>query len=145
MGEPIRSDSITWGENAEHPTYSDHHYVRCGHCGFVCNTDRDVVDRDGSRAGDGYSRYYTQLSVAVAIGDTTINVDSTTGFPTTGTAYIHATNGSGMMPFAYTGVSSTTFTGVTGVVKAFAIDDYVRYDTISTGCPMCGSLRYKEI
>lgn len=218
MSIRIPSDSVTTGENAEHPTYSDHAYVKCGNCGFICNTDRDLRGRDGSRAGDGYNRIYTQLASAVSVADTTITVDSASSFisPDTGSITVFAdpgqrwnkttvtsashglsdedliiisvttnyngtfkitdvgddtfsifktftaddatgtwikieratlwtADGDKAMTFKYTGTGATTFTGCTNVVGAFAIDDYVRQDSVTAGCPLCGTLRYEEI
>ena len=48
------------------------------------------------------------------------------------------------MTFKYTATGATTFTGCTSVVTAFAIDDYVKQDTVQ-GCAQCGCLRYEEI
>ena len=55
----------------------------------------------------GDSAQSTQLNGALAKTVTTITVDSTTGFPTTGTIVI------GTEQMTYTGVTATTFTGVT--------------------------------
>ena len=49
----------------------------------------------------------TLLDGAVLAGDTTLTVDSTTGFPSTGTLII------GTEQITYTGITSTTFTGCT--------------------------------
>ena len=64
--------------------------LHCPNCGFIAHGDRDPRDRDGSRAGDGYARQSTQLASAVSIDDTTITVDSTTGFTSPSTGSITA-------------------------------------------------------
>ena len=53
----------------------------------------------------------TILGAAVASGDTTITVASTSGFPTSGTAIIKGATA--YEHFNYTGTTATTFTGVT--------------------------------
>ena len=55
MGRKIPSDSVTTGRNAEYPSYDDHRYVKCKHCGFICHLDRDAKFPRGSKAGDGLS------------------------------------------------------------------------------------------
>ena len=148
---PIRSNAVKTGRNFDNTAYADDRYIRCKQCGFMCHLDRDMKAPDGSRVGDGVAQADTNLSKVVAIDDTTISVDSTTGFASSGSAYIYETNStevsSGdnkMMPFVYTGVTDTTFTGVTGVITAFAIDDVVRGEvTAKGGCPQCGSLNYE--
>lgn len=50
---------------------------------------------------------FTNTSSSVGITDTTINVDSTTGFPPTGTIQINSEQ------ITYTGITSTSFTGCT--------------------------------
>jgi hypothetical protein len=52
----------------------------------------------------------TTLAASVGTGDTTITVASTSGFPTSGTAVI---KGSAYEHFNYTGITPTSFTGVT--------------------------------
>ena len=54
---------------------------------------------------------YTSLSSTVASGDTTINVASTTGFPSTGT--INVRNATNYEYINYAGLTSTSFTGCT--------------------------------
>lgn len=55
---------------------------------------------------------------------TTINVDSTEGFDSSGTAYID--NGDGTFDsFTYTGITATSFTGVAGLSESHYNDDMV--------------------
>ena len=56
--------------------------------------------------------YGTTLSADVAVGDTTINVVSTTSFSASGTIEIDGDL------ISYTGVGATTFTGVSGITSA---------------------------
>ena len=42
--------------------------VRCRHCGFICDLERDVLLHDGSYAGLGIS-YGAQLSAGTSVGD----------------------------------------------------------------------------
>jgi hypothetical protein len=75
------------------------------------------------RSGNLSARYesnttpvYTQITSTVNQADTTINVSSTTGFPSVGTALIHGTTGSSSGVFEYfnyTGTTTTSFTGCT--------------------------------
>jgi len=146
---PVRSKAVHYGRNFDNTAYADDRYVRCRQCGFMCHLDRDL--RGSGREGDGVYRPDTLLNGAVSIGDTTITVDSTDGFPSSGSAYIYETNDTevssgdaAMMPFDYTGTTSTSFTGVTGVVTAFDDDSVVRGEvTANSGCPQCGALTYE--
>ncbi|OQX51539.1 hypothetical protein B5M47_00310 [candidate division CPR3 bacterium 4484_211] len=68
-----------------------------------------TVDASGSQVEldiDGGSNVSTLLNGAVSAGATSITVDSTTGFPSSGVAYIDGDK------FSYTGTTSTTFTGI---------------------------------
>jgi hypothetical protein len=94
--------------------------------------------------GEGNSQPYTTLYGAVLKGATTVIVDSTTGFPTSGYIYIYDTgypNGGKMNKVAYTGTTATRFTGCTGV-EAHADDMYVRGEVTCAGCPFCGTYMY---
>jgi hypothetical protein len=71
----------------------------------------------------------TQLSSSLAelesgSSTTTIHVDSTEGFDTTGTAYILNSDGT-YDTFTYTGITSTTFTGAGGYSTSHNINSYV--------------------
>jgi hypothetical protein len=52
----------------------------------------------------------TALTVAASIGDTSITVSSTTGFPTSGVLYLQGNTN--WMKITYTGTTATTFTGI---------------------------------
>jgi len=65
----------------------------------------------------------TQLTSDVAIGAITIDVLSTTGFLVSGSGYL--ASGGVYDKFDYTGVTGTSFTGVTGVGQAFAMGENV--------------------
>jgi len=67
----------------------------------------DGTDVNAYCAPSGSSAQSTQLNGALSKTATTVTVDSTTGFPTSGTILI------GSEQMTYTGVTSTTFTGVT--------------------------------
>jgi len=78
------------------------------------NTNSEAFLRSGNLAG----RYETStipmstvLTASAAASDTTINVASTTGFPSSGTLLIR--NQSAYEYVNYTGTTSTTFTGLT--------------------------------
>ena len=91
--------------------------------GSVANGDvTDGISRAGIHAPgviDGNKANQTTASTTIAAGSngatlpqSTINVASTTGFPSSGT--ISLLTGTGMQVVTYTGVTSTTFTGCTG-------------------------------
>jgi hypothetical protein len=61
---------------------------------------------------------YTELAIATTLGATTITVDDTTGFSSSGTAYLNND------AFTYTGKTATTFTGCVGILVQ-AIDTRV--------------------
>ena len=68
-----------------------------------------IIDLDTTNARFGISggdNLSTLLNGAVSAGVTSITVDSTTGFPSVGVAYI------GLDKFTYTGTTATTFTGI---------------------------------
>ena len=51
--EQVRNKAVTTGRNAQVGPFSEKKFVRCGHCGFVCNMDRDIKYREGSKSGWG--------------------------------------------------------------------------------------------
>lgn len=65
----------------------------------------------------------TRLTGAVNVGATIVNVASTAGFPTSGTVFIHDAVEHNLFnfpeSFSYTGLTSTSFTGVTGIAYNF--------------------------
>lgn len=144
----IRSDRVGHGINKDISTWRDDHYVRCARCGFVCHRDRDIRGHEGDRTGWGQTIPSTALASAVAIGDTTITVDSDDGFPSSGYIYIYADGHT--MKFAYESVASDVFTGDTDdtvngtATRAFDEDDVVYGDAIIKGCPQCGTLLYDK-
>jgi uncharacterized C2H2 Zn-finger protein len=147
MGEPIRSDTIKYGANAENVKYADNRYVRCSRCGYICHSDRDHSEPLGSHAGWGTVQPNTTLNGTVSVGATTINVVSTTGFPSTGYIYIYDSgqkysSTQRMNKVTYTGITSTSFTGCTNA-KAHATAMVVRGEQTDIGCPRCGTYRYK--
>jgi hypothetical protein len=79
---------------------------------FLKNTTDTFFIDDGSMTPDSGktpNTVQTQLNGALTGGETTVTVDSTTGFPTSGTAFVEGSD-----IFTYTGVTGTTFTGVPG-------------------------------
>lgn len=90
------------------------------------STPQFTVVTDEYHTGQGdYNRVYqtdsyplnsstTVLSGAIGTSTTTISVASTDGFPTTGTI------AAGSNKISYTGKTSTTFTGVTGITSSVA-------------------------
>jgi len=63
----------------------------------------------------------TQLTSDVAAAAATINVSSTSGFPSSGSAYLYKGTGLTYEVFTYTGTTATTFTGVTGITGTYAV------------------------
>jgi hypothetical protein len=119
-------------------------FVRCSQCGHIVDTSK----RQRATEGDGLVMPSTQLASAVTAGDTTITVDSTSGFDSNGTAYIFDCNSERDHDesFTYTGTTSTTFTGVSGVAYDHAVDCYVRGEEVAEGgCGFCGSYAYAEV
>lgn len=52
-GRPVRSEAVEYGRNWDQGAYSDKRYVRCKRCGFMCQTQRDMHAKRGSRLGWG--------------------------------------------------------------------------------------------
>lgn len=78
-------------------------------------------------------KHRTEVSVQAIAGDTTLNVDSTAGYPTSGTLTVEADT------LSYTGVTATSFTGIpasgTGSITAtHEVDDAV-WNGVSQGVP----------
>jgi hypothetical protein len=72
------------------------------------------------RSGNLPARYeahtftpYTTLGASMLVGDTSMTVTSTTGFPSTGTLLIDDSSANGMEYVNYTGLTTSTFTGLT--------------------------------
>ena len=70
------------------------------------------------------STTYLSAGVIPESGTYTIDVDSTSGFDSSGTAYIRDSIFS-FTEFSYTGITATSFTGCTGLVDSYLIDDMV--------------------
>ena len=80
-----------------------------------------------------FSSSSTEVSVAVAsgtgmTGSGTLTVDSTTGFSSSGTLQINSEI------FTYTGVTATTFTGVTRATSSTRLTYYIINSMISSSC-----------
>lgn len=72
-------------------------------------------------------------SNGAALPQATINVASTTGFPTSGTIYV--TTGAGVQTVTYTGVTATTFTGCSGGTGTMSTGGFVGPNcTIAEDC-----------
>jgi len=89
--------------------------------------DLEQVDYYGAFVGDIGTRIYTDLTGDIDNSVTTIPVTSTTGFETTGQVFI------GVEKIAYTGITSTSFTGCTRAIyptsaSAHSTGDYVAVD-----------------
>ena len=52
-GEKLFSTQTSGGLNDEDSKFEDNKYIKCGRCGFMCNTGRDSILDEGSRAGWG--------------------------------------------------------------------------------------------
>ena len=114
---------------------------------------RDIKFDQSYRIGISYD-IYKSISLGLGIDDQTntfsifikyVADDATGTWKTIEKATIWAADGNKTMQFKYSGTGATTFTGCTDVVGSFAIDDYVRQDSVTAGCPQCGCLRYEEI
>jgi hypothetical protein len=77
---------------------------------------------------------YTSIAVASngqALPQSTINVASTTGFPTSG--YIYVLTTLGYQPVTYTGTTGTTFTGCSGGIGTMSTGNPVTINYASSG------------
>lgn len=142
-GGPIDRE-LQSGMNTDKATYPEGSWIKCKKCGHVLNRARHPKGW-----GVGNTQQSTQLDGTVSAGDTTITVDSTTGFDDDGSAIIYDTGKINSNTdnrsdrFEYTGKTDTIFTGVTGVSFDHADDMYVREERKATGgCPFCGSFNY---
>jgi|GEM_PF-4935523 len=57
--EPVRSRAINYGRNEDRTALKDNKYVRCGKCGFICHTQRDLESK--KRAHIGWGLKYTEI------------------------------------------------------------------------------------
>ena len=78
----------------------------------------------GSTVGEFYPTGSSSLVNAVGIGSTVITVDSTLGFPESGSVYVGAGLTVGIA--TYTSKSSNQFFGVTGISSNYSDSDFVR-------------------
>lgn len=53
MSDPIYSEGVSYGRNADKANLDDTRYVRCWNCGQISHLDRDRRAPVGSHAGDG--------------------------------------------------------------------------------------------
>ena len=72
---------------------------------------------------------FTKSVSKVSTGSTVIDVDSTVGFPTTGTLVLKNAN----ISIAYTGKSITQFYNVSGLSKDLGLSEEVRLDVNAYG------------
>ena len=66
----------------------------------------------------------TKLTTGVLVSDTTMQVKSTNGFPSSGTGYL------GLDQFSYTGKTSDSFTGVLGLSQAHVVGSFVTQENV---------------
>ena len=105
----MRTIDITWQADALKPSTRMYLYF-------------DGEDMNAHVKPTGDSAQSTQLNGALTKTATTVTVDSTTGFPTTGTIVI------GSEQMTYTGVTATTFTSVTRNSDSSLIEASVHAD-----------------
>lgn len=74
------------------------------------------------------------------IGAVTVNVMSTVGFTATGTAYFADGD-----DFAYTGITDTSFTGVTGVTNVHAAESVIQQNAVLVATAITGCGTYLEL
>ena len=73
----------------------------------------------------------TRLTDSVSIGATVITVDTTVGFPTTGTLNLVQNDIVGVT--SYTGKTSNQFLGITTTPQTYSVSDEVRYGNVAYG------------
>lgn len=136
VGKSLKTESYRMQK--AHEVWPEVHFVRCRFCGFICN-----LSRDSRGDGIGTEQHTTEIASSVSVGATTLTVDSTAGFDSSGSAQIYDDDPAKVEEFSYTALTSTTFTGVTGVVYAHTTDEAVTdYPDVNSGCPGCGSKNY---
>lgn len=126
-------------------------YVKCSVCGYSCKTNRDMLSKQGT--GEVIGK--TETSVAIVAGDNHIHVTSTATFQqdvsTTnkGMAFVYSEDNKSRYKFTFTGLTSTTFTGIptSGEWSLPNLSDTGLtvcdcYSKVRSGCPLCGSLNY---
>ena len=95
---------------------------------YDADYNKDLV-LDGSLYGNFTVHPFTKSTSKVSSGSSIINVDSTVGFPTTGTLILENAN----ISIAYTGKSITQFYNVHGLSKDLDLADNVRLDCFAYG------------
>ena len=73
----------------------------------------------------------TRLTNAVSVGATVVTVDSTVGFPTSGT--LNLVRGSTVGVVTYSGKTYNQFTGFSTMTSAYEVADEVRYGNVAYG------------
>jgi len=123
----IPSKAVHRGRNADMSAWKDDRYVSCWNCGYTAHLDREGVTPKGVWDGDGYARSSTQVDGAISAADTSMTVDSTTGFaaPATGSITAFANNGRGTLvtSAAHGLTDKVTITGTTNYNGTFFIQD----------------------
>jgi len=61
--DPVRSRAVNYGRNNDESVYNDRKYVRCGKCGFICQTQRDLESNKRSHLGWGLK--YTEIEARI--------------------------------------------------------------------------------
>ena len=95
---------------------------------FDSDYNKDLV-LDGSLYGNFSVHPFTKSVSKVSTGSTIIDVDSTVGFPTTGTLVLKNAN----ISIAYTGKSITQFYNISGLSKDLGLSEEVRLDVNAYG------------
>ena len=73
----------------------------------------------------------TRITNAVSIGATVVTVDSTVGFPTSGT--LNLVNGSNIGIVTYSSKNANQFVGLATMTSAYEVSDEVRYGNVAYG------------
>ena len=85
----------------------------------------------------------TRITDPVSIGATIITVDTTVGFPTSGSLSLPTASVAGVV--TYTGKTTNQFTGLTTAVDALSIGDDVRYNNVAYGYSFASSTNKIEV
>ena len=85
----------------------------------------------------------TRITNAVSIGATVVTVDSTVGFPTSGT--LNLVNGSTIGVVTYTGKTANQFTGFSTMTSAYEVADEVRYGNVAYGYSAANTSKKIEV
>jgi hypothetical protein len=100
---------------------------------FFCHQTNNVTISDIGFDGNwgNATTKIAILSEGAALPQATINVESTEGFPSSGSATVYI--GGVAQVFTYTGVTATTFTGCAGGAGTLSRNDTVGYDNSQNG------------